>query len=927
MQLDRRQMPLVGRSAETQAVSKWVEGTGGRCLVLSGEAGIGKTRLAEFAVALARKSDHQVLIGRVSELESSIPLGAFRDALFASVQPGDRDGVEALFGNDPRSSPGLDPAAGDGFALVNRVIDHLEQLSLKRPLFLVLEDLHWADALTFVALRRCVDRWSGGDLLTLCTRRAWPRVPELDRIEELPRSSALRLAPVADDAVLDLAAEVLDRPLDEPLHLRLIAAGGNPLFVEELLNFAQARASDDSRHDELGEGTLPDSFNAAIARRIEHLSPRTYEIVKLASLLGSRFAFDDLATVGGIDTASLYVLLEEAFGSSVLGSEGDRLFFRHDLVRDAIYEQIPTAVRPSLHRDAGRALAAAGASSSTVANQMHLGASIGDIEAISWIRRAASEVAIRSPATSARLLQNAIDLSSDVGGLKEELTAELITALLWSGEFYRAEQRAEKLLVRSDDRALAASVRFALARVAVYTGRLGDSLRYVDDALADPELPDVTRARLLADRAVRLLPMSEVEEAERTYEQAIAGAQRSGDSLALAVALCAGSRLADFRGDVGAAVELARRAREAGSGSDAAGDAIQLLQPQLYLGLALIAAEELTEAEEEVGRGLREAERVGATWIAPLFHAACAWMRLREGRLNDVIVEAEAAMHVAQETRVTVWDRWARSLFAIASVHMNELSRAREVLNELDDFGPGFWWEWTAWARGLLLEAEGEPSGALEILAEAHALEGPRAGDARHLLWDLVRLGAALDPPRAARGLDHLEKVAEASHGRGDEAMALAARGLFEDDASKLEAAAERFGATPQRLRRAQVLEEAGRRAPAKNAPRLLLAAADVYVDLGAHRDAARVEALLRERGVRRGSRSARARPKAGWDSITQTEMTVLDFVAQGLSNRQVAERLFISHRTVETHVSHLLAKLNLSSRVELVASYLQRKP
>ncbi len=138
-------------------------------------------------------------------------------------------------------------------------------------------------------------------------------------------------------------------------------------------------------------------------------------------------------------------------------------------------------------------------------------------------------------------------------------------------------------------------------------------------------------------------------------------------------------------------------------------------------------------------------------------------------------------------------------------------------------------------------------------------------------------------------------------------------------------AAVEQLVGSPRPFELATAREEAGAATAGGAGTRLIEEALHFYESVGAARHAARASALLRERGVRRGQRGRRGRPAMGWDSLTETELKVIGLIAQGLSNREVGERLFISRRTVDTHVSHALAKLGATSRVELVAEYSRR--
>ena len=240
---------------------------------------------------------------------------------------------------------------------------------------------------------------------------------------------------------------------------------------------------------------------------------------------------------------------------------------------------------------------------------------------------------------------------------------------------------------------------------------------------------------------------------------------------------------------------------------------------------------------------------------------------------------------------------------------------------------------WVAWPRALILEAGGEPGRALATMAalwdwcvaSRFALEYPALGP------DLVRLALAAGDLRRAR--EASAAVAEVADGNDVAWMtgeALRCQGLVEEDAEILQAAADAHTRGTRPLGLALACEDAGsavvRHGHAERARPLLDQAVGIYERLGAARDLARAEATLREAGIRRGRRGTRGRPQFGWHSLTPTEYTVAELVTEGLSNPQIGERLYLSHRTVQTHLAHIFAKLDISARAQLAAEVTRRR-
>jgi DNA-binding CsgD family transcriptional regulator len=231
-------------------------------------------------------------------------------------------------------------------------------------------------------------------------------------------------------------------------------------------------------------------------------------------------------------------------------------------------------------------------------------------------------------------------------------------------------------------------------------------------------------------------------------------------------------------------------------------------------------------------------------------------------------------------------------------------------------------------AHALLLEAQGDTTKAFSTLAErwrmcqdvGMAIDYPVVGP------DLVRLA------RAVGDLDLAEEVAAAVDGvaAANEVpsitgAALRCRGLLADDAEAMARALEAYAAGPRRLELALTCEEAAdlatRHGDPDDARTLLERASALFEHLDATRDLVRVDAALRRLGVRRGRRGPRRRPQWGWGSLTATERTIADLVAEGLTNPQIADRLYVSRRTVQTHVSHIFTKLGMASRAQLAAA------
>jgi DNA-binding CsgD family transcriptional regulator len=264
-------------------------------------------------------------------------------------------------------------------------------------------------------------------------------------------------------------------------------------------------------------------------------------------------------------------------------------------------------------------------------------------------------------------------------------------------------------------------------------------------------------------------------------------------------------------------------------------------------------------------------------------------------------------------------------------LHRNDLPGAREAAGaaeaELAGSGPRYRSDWAGWARALVLAAEGQPGKAYAVLSGCwdrcaqlgHELEYRVFGP------DLIRLALASgDQGRAGAVAAAVIGLAEGNEVSSLMGAALRCRGLAADDAETLAAAVEAYQPGTRPLELAGCCEDAGtafaRHGRPDRARPLLEQALAIYEQLDADRDLARAEAVLRQAGIRRGRRGRRARPQFGWLSLTPAEQAVARLVADGLSNPQIGERLYISRRTVQTHLLHIFSKLDITSRAQLAA-------
>jgi predicted ATPase len=501
---------LVGRDAEIRALGEALDrvSSGHPTIVLvEGEAGIGKTRLLEHALAEARARGMQVVAGRAEELERTRPFGllaatfgcatsspdprlAAIGALLATHGAGDRGPITVT------SDPGL------LFRTVDAFTDLVDELALAGPLVIGVDDLQWADPSSLLTLGAVGRRLAYVPVAVIGCLRPAPRAAELERLAgalEAAGARHLALSPLRDDAVHDLVADIVAAEPGPGLLAEVSGAAGNPLFITELIGaiIQEGAIKTAGGRAEVTEMTLPPTLRLTILRRLSFLPGETLQALRAASILGSGFSLTDLATVTGSPALGLAEALAEAIRARVIEDDGTRLSFRHDLIRDSLYEDLPESVRRGLHREAGQRLAQAGAPTLRVAGHLAKGATRGDAEAIAWLTRGAREAAATSPIVAADLLERAIALTEPADPGRDQLLAERASSLVRAGRVSDAEEICRALLGRAHDPGAEASAQLCLGQALLAGGRPRDALRELERVVKSPAHSVTQRASAL----------------------------------------------------------------------------------------------------------------------------------------------------------------------------------------------------------------------------------------------------------------------------------------------------------------------------------------------------------------------------------------------------------------------------------------------
>ncbi|MBB5958254.1 DNA-binding SARP family transcriptional activator [Saccharothrix tamanrassetensis] len=542
---------LLGREHEVAAVRELVGDLAagrGRMLWVEGEMGIGKSTLLGVARARAGAAGYQVAHAVADELGTRFPLRLAVDCLGVDVlSPDPRRAEAARALRDRRAVSGSVFAGGDPTApAVDRLVALVEQLCADGPLVLALDDLQWADDDSVELWRRLAASTRRLPLLLVGVARPVPRragVARLRREAESGGGVVLDLAPLTEVAVAGIVASLVGGEPGPGLRRIATWAGGNPLYAREVADtlVREHAVRFDAGLADVAPDVLdrtPPSLVSAVAHRLDFLSAPTREALRFAALLGGEFAAGDLSVVLARPVPVLLPAFTEAIAGGVLRDAGPRIAFRHPLIRQALYDGTPPAVRTALHQQAAQALAAADAPAEHVAGQL-LATSNGIGEwAVPWLVARAPALVHRAPLVAVELLHRCLRSTDPDDDRYPLLTAYLGNALFRLGHDAEAEEQTRRALPRLRDPDRIAEARWTLAYVPFRASRPHAALEALGEALADPVLTDTWRARLLSLLAlVQRAGVGELDAAAGSARQAIDAGRRAGDPFSIGQAL------------------------------------------------------------------------------------------------------------------------------------------------------------------------------------------------------------------------------------------------------------------------------------------------------------------------------------------------------------------------------------------------------
>nr|WP_030559293.1 AAA family ATPase [Streptomyces aureocirculatus] len=916
--------PLRGRGAELAFIEARLDaldrGEGG-IIRVEGPAGIGRSRILEEAAAAARRRGTRVFEGAADPDEQFVPLGPLLEGVSPSAEP--LSGAVRL--RDLATTP------GQRFWLLQELGDRLRETARNGPLLVVLDDLQWCDDLTLLTFHTLAAGLSAHAILWLVAVRGGS-VPRgvrttLDRIRRAG-AHELALGALGDRATARISEDVLGAPPGPDVLGVARRAEGVPQLLVELLG--------PLREDGVvtvanGMARLPAGPPAprvlpSVVRRLDQLSDEARELVRTAAAVGDPVTVAQLAELLGRSSAALITAVQESLDADLLAERGDRLAFRHDLIREAVAVGLPLPLRQALRRRTAEPPSRSAASPAGRPGPSAGRAGPGDATEADRLRTGAAELAGTAPGPAAERSVKALELTAAAAPERPRVIAETIPLLWQTGQAARARELGVSALATGglgpEDEA---RIRLALARLAAPYD-FSEAVRQARAGAALPGVPVSLRGRLLALLSLGLSMAGEHRAAQQVATEARETAAAAGDRAAEATLTTVRSAASFHRMDWTDAFRQAGRSLTLAA---APGVSSSLWFPEaLWHGFLANAAGRSAEALAAAEDGIRTTRDQGRTAATRMWLMIRSRMLLDAGQLTDARADAAAATS-GDPGPGNLADLTLRYAMMRVALHTDDQQSARAYAAEArrmrGDSAPVVR-HTGSWMLALMADFEGRPDRAMAELDEAMAspvVDRPDfAGsldpaDTPALVRLALRAGAheraaqavAVAERRAVLNPDLTFLLASAAH----------ARGLLDNDLAPLVRAVQLYEDCPRVLARASALEDAGRKLAATRksaAVPYFDTALALYARAGAERDAARVRRRLRAAGVRR--RPSPAGLDGQWPELTAAEIRVVRLVARGLTNRQAAEHLSLSPHTVNSHLRRAFTKLNISSRGEL---------
>jgi DNA-binding CsgD family transcriptional regulator/tetratricopeptide (TPR) repeat protein len=877
----------------------------GALVVISGEPGIGKSAVLHATVEQASRSGFKVGSGKAEYGDPIAPGAPLLVAL--------RSGPHPLLPGD--TFAGLAPLYDKPLWLVDRISALLEELAVGAPVLIAIDDVQWADPLTRFALRVLPARLAGSPVVWAVTSRWVPSDP-LDELvagtDDATAITRIELEPLALDDIDDIASDLLGAAPSAQTRNLLGGVGGNPFWAVQVIEGL-------ARRHERGQdvGDLYAELSVGMRARLAGLSGPAAALIRLAAVWGRPLSLAGAGhLLGSVSEAQIRVLALEGVDNGVLGIVDGEVFFPHDLLREAVYADIPPGDRRALHRACARAIVGDGRSALAAATHFRASAVRDDDEAVLALEQAARECMMSMPEQAAELAQQAFALTTEAHPLWLLAGERVVEALVNVQRDRQALAVADGLLAVAVEPETIARIELHACRALWVAGDCVQMERRAADALARDGVSEVLRGRLSAAQALA---------ASRTQPAARAEAMAH-------VAVAEGNRLDDNYSQRLGVVALIEAARSEGRHRLALAHFTDLrrLSDTAYEAEEIRTLQHLDrydDAEAMLAK-IREAQADADSQVPSMLYAQM-WQDHNLARLDAAEAGARTLLRLAEETGNYGFRLNARMVLAAVATCRGETLRARKLLAPVEDE------EGTPRLRlmqGWLKAGAGEYGASLSIL-------GPLLDGAEEFRdpwpWSppwmriLTRIGLDGGDREFAQKAAHIaDLVAQRNPGVPTlDGTALHARGLLAEEPGLLGDAVRVLRESPRRLLLADALKDLGSNLLVHQRPdegvKALVEAAEIYERAGAASGSRAVSKVFRAQGIRGVRiRSPEPRPSNGWAALTPTEGRVVELISAGHSNRSAAAELGVSPNTVNTHLRAVFRKLNVKSRVQLTNSY-----
>lgn len=923
---------LLERAAEFDAIAsaiKAVQAGSGSALLVEGTAGLGKTRLLRHACGQGAEAGMTVLTARAAEFEDGFVWGVVRQLFEAEVRTGRRYRLagDAVALAVPALTRGTRMEAEDTFAVLHGLYWLTADIAQRAPLLLGIDDLHWADPPSQRFVAHLVHRLEGLPVLLVVTVREPRAATAQDKaliagLSAEPCVTAIRPAPLSAAACSRLVGATLGGDAS-PAFLDACheLTGGNPLLLHGLLSDLAAEGLTGKATEVPHVRQLtPGAVSRNVLLRLGRMPATVLTAARAVAVLGTAATAERARRLAGIDSA----VFAEAIGSLMEEGilEGERtLRFVHPLVRSAVYQDLAPPVRRRWHKETALLLDAEDAEPSEVTVHLLAAEMTGDAWVVDRLRRAAGDARSRgAPEVATQCLARAL-AEPPAAGVRADVLFELGSAELLHTPAAAIAHLTEALARRSGGHQHGEIV-LALSEALQLSGRFAEAVEILQAALqyATPGSAVATSlqaallnlARWNLDTRAITWPILKRLEAEAD----------------------GGARL-DPQVHANLAIELAeagtdreRAARHAQEATRAAARLIMLTSTALPEAMvALLWSDHSDEAWDVSQEYLRLAQERGRPLVSAIAAAATAVIAYHDGDVQQALAYAQQAMTTGDDNWISVI---AVAFIVHALIDRGAIAQARTVLTEHDmtgDLIPLQPYNVVRHARGCLHAAAGDHRSAAADLRTAGELAirwGIRNPAALAWRSNAALSLAALGDRQAATQLAGEEVDLARSWGdRRSLGVALRAAGLVaggNDGTALLAEAVSVLRPSPARLELARALLDLGtarRRAGARDTARELLRES---LDLARALGGLAIAQRAREELVTAGGRPRRDAIR-GVDALTPSELRVAQLAARGQTNRQIAQALFVTQRTVESHLTSTYVKLGIGARPKLAAA------